>query len=381
MNKNHALYWIGFAGFISAADNWVASLLLPDIAATFATTVAKTSVILTAYLLPYGIMQPLYGYYSDKYPRKTVLQLLMLMLCVATLCCALASNLAWLTIFRFLAGFFAAGIITVSLGTLGELYSPQRLSKIIGLFFGSVFLGQGLSAGLGGWLLELGGWRSIFIIFSVLSLISCGLLYCLPSTATSSARSSLGASLCSLLRNKRLLAIYLLACCNGATVLGGYSFMGAYLSSAFGLPHTWIGIGLMLFGLVCFCAGMINTFLAKHFSAPQLLVAGFSCSLCAFACLIAHRCPLAFLALFLLGMAYVLIQSVLASRALTMTQENKGLSSGLVGVGVFGGGGLGTWGGSFILEQQGYLFLFSCFAVLSCLIILANIKYAHRIFN
>lgn len=143
MNKNHALYWIGFAGFISAADNWVASLLLPDIAATFATTVAKTSVILTAYLLPYGIMQPLYGYYSDKYPRKTVLQLLMLMLCIATLCCALASNLAWLTIFRFLAGFFAAGIITVSLGTLGELYSPQRLSKIIGLFLAVSFWAKG----------------------------------------------------------------------------------------------------------------------------------------------------------------------------------------------------------------------------------------------
>lgn len=381
MNKHHALCWIGFAGFISAADNWVASLLLPDIASTFDTTVARSSAVLTAYLLPYGIMQPLYGYYSDTYKRKTVLQLLMLLLCIATLCCALAGSLAWLTAFSFMAGFFAAGIITVSLGALGELYTPQMLTNVIGLFFGSVFLGQGLSAGLGGWLLELGGWRSIFAIFSVLSLISCGLLFLLPSAAVSSTRSSLRGALCALLNNRRLLALYALAACNGATVLGGYSFMGAYLSSVFGLPHTWVGIGLMLFGLVCFSAGMANTVLAARFSAQQRLTAGFVCSLCAFGCLIAQNCLLAYLAVLLLGTAYVLIQSVLASTALTRAPLYKGLSSGLVGVGVFGGGGLGTWIGSLLLKQTGYVGLFSGFAALTLVIVAFVCRYARRILD
>ena len=105
------------------------------------------------------------------------------------------------------------------------------------------------------------------------------------------------------------------------------------------------------------------------------------CSLCAFGCLIAQNCLLAYLAVLLLGTAYVLIQSVLASNALTLAPLYKGLSSGLVGVGVFGGGGLGTWIGSLLLKQAGYVGLFSCFAALTLVIVAFVCRYARRILD
>ena len=71
--KNYGVVMlIGLTGFISAADNWVASLLLPNIAADFGLTISQVSIVLTAYLLPYGLLQPFYGYYSDKYGRKNI---------------------------------------------------------------------------------------------------------------------------------------------------------------------------------------------------------------------------------------------------------------------------------------------------------------------
>ncbi|MBI0159276.1 MULTISPECIES: MFS transporter [unclassified Snodgrassella] len=66
----------GFAGFISAADNWVASLLLPDISVDFGSPISQASIILTAYLFPYGVLQPFYGFYSDWYGCKKILLLL-----------------------------------------------------------------------------------------------------------------------------------------------------------------------------------------------------------------------------------------------------------------------------------------------------------------
>lgn len=69
--KNYSvLVLVGFAGFISAADNWVASLLLPDISEDFGISISQVSIVLTAYLIPYGVLQPVYGYYSDRYGRK-----------------------------------------------------------------------------------------------------------------------------------------------------------------------------------------------------------------------------------------------------------------------------------------------------------------------
>ncbi|ORF09878.1 MFS transporter [Snodgrassella alvi] len=70
------LILLGFAGFISAADNRMASLLLPDISLDFGIPIFQASIILTAYLIPYGVLQPFYGFYSDWYDRKKILLLL-----------------------------------------------------------------------------------------------------------------------------------------------------------------------------------------------------------------------------------------------------------------------------------------------------------------
>ena len=48
---------LGMAGFVSAADNWVISALLPAVAADFGTGIVTAAGMLTAYLVPYGIMQ------------------------------------------------------------------------------------------------------------------------------------------------------------------------------------------------------------------------------------------------------------------------------------------------------------------------------------
>ena len=162
MKNYFVLILVGFAGFISAADNWVASLLLPDISEDFGISISQVSIVLTAYLIPYGVLQPVYGYYSDRYGRKKILLLLMLCLSISTLLCSIAPNIALLTVCRFITGLFAAGIIAVSLGILGELYEKEILTKFVGIFLGLIFLGQGLSSAVGGWLIEISNWRNIF---------------------------------------------------------------------------------------------------------------------------------------------------------------------------------------------------------------------------
>lgn len=65
-----------------------------------------------------------------------------------------------------------------------------------------------------------------------------------------------------------------------------------------------------------------------------------------------------------LGMGYILVQSILASRALELALNDKGLSSGIIGVAIFGGGGIGTYLGSLILDVSEYQMLFLLFLCL-----------------
>ena len=358
MNNYFVLFLVGFAGFISAADNWIASLLLPNIASTFNITVSVASIIMTAYLVPYGLMQPIYGFYSDRYGKSKVLKLLMLCLSVSTFLCSRAGSLLWLTIFRFVTGFFAAGIIAVSLGILGEFFQKEYLAKIVGLFLGIVFLGQGISSGIGGWLIENMGWQEIFVIFSGLSFLSFLLIFLMPSIPSSENYNQLFRSISLLLSNRDLSVIYVLAFCNGFAVLGGYSFIGSYLFHALHVRYAYVGIGLMLFGFVCFISGFVNKMLLTKLSRTFVLNMGFLSSLCSLILLSTHQLYLSYVAIPMLGMGYVWVQSILASQALDIATNHKGLSSGLIGVGIFGGGGIGTYLGGELLKGFGYPTLF-----------------------
>ncbi|MCW8996036.1 MAG: MFS transporter [Psychromonas sp.] len=358
MNSSILVLLLGMAGLLSAADNWIASLLLPNISSYFDINISKASLILTAYLIPYGIMQPIYGYYGDKHGKKKMLLTLVFLLSLSTLLCAASANIYWLITCRFITGFFAAGIITSSLGLLGEFYNGEKLIKQISIFLGLLFLGQGLSAGIGGWLIEIFNWRALFLLFSLLALLSCLSLLQLPSSSLPKGTTSLLHSLANLLKKRDLLMIYLLAFCNGFVVLGNYSFLGSYLSNTLQISYTDSGLCLMLFGIVCFSCGMLNRTILKKLSSFHTLIIGFFCSLLALLLLNIPHFSDAIFGIVLLGIGYVLVQSVLASQAMDMAAENKGLSSGLVGVGIFGGGGIGTLLLSTFLPNHNYPFIF-----------------------
>jgi predicted MFS family arabinose efflux permease len=71
----------------------------------------------------------------------------------------------------------------------------------------------------------------------------------------------------------------------------------------------------------------------------------------------------------------VWVQSVLAGKALELADNNKGLSSGIIGVGIFCGGGLGTLIGSVFLKYFNFSSLFILFtAVIVITMIFLNRK-------
>ena len=95
---------LGFCGLVSAADNWFVSPALPAIAQTLAVAPSVVAVILTAYLVPYGALQPVCGAIGDRVGRVRLLRVIVAGLAVGTLVCALAPSLPALVAARILTG-------------------------------------------------------------------------------------------------------------------------------------------------------------------------------------------------------------------------------------------------------------------------------------
>ena len=371
------LVWIlGLAGFISAADNWVVSSVLPAIASGFGVSIAQVGIILTAYLIPYGIMQPVYGFISDRLGKGKILRWIVCGLAVGTAGCALASSLWLLCFWRIITGFFAAGIIAVSLALIGDMVSPQERQRYVGKFMGIVFLGQGLSVGIGGFFANFFSWRLAFIFFSGLAFFSAVLLKKIPQGMFS---SSGGGNF--LLETWRVCLtpkgriIFPLAFFTGFLLLGLYNYLGAFLNEVVGLSYLQVGLVVMLYGFACLFAGSRMGMVGKRISHQKTIMAG-GCLALAAALLLKFfpYWPAGVLATISLGCGYIFIQSTLATIAFDVASESKGLPSALVGLGLFGGGGLGAVLGSVLLAHWGYPSLWLCFGSGILLFVLVSVK-------
>ena len=212
---------LGFCGLVSAADNWFVSPALPAIAQTLAVAPSVVTVILTAYLVPYGALQPVCGAIGDRVGRVRLLRVIVAGLAAGTLACALAA-VAWLGVMRLRgvgereadgAG-AASGVGAFLSSAVRTFFGPGRAVFLIAFTTGIIYLGVygfmgtflaercGLSSTPAGLLMmfyglarlaggslsgRIGGWRGLrgtILVGEASGLAAAGLL--LVSTVTGS---------------------------------------------------------------------------------------------------------------------------------------------------------------------------------------------------
>ncbi|MBU4056100.1 MAG: MFS transporter, partial [Proteobacteria bacterium] len=83
---------------------------------------------------------------------------------LASLTCAAAPSLIWLLVARFAQGVAAAMLMPNSLAILGQTFSGATKGRAIGIWAASGAAGGALGPVLGGWLIDIGSWRYIFLI-------------------------------------------------------------------------------------------------------------------------------------------------------------------------------------------------------------------------
>jgi len=186
MDKKKIIPILGLAGFVTMADNWVVSPILPSIAQNLNVDIASASIVITVYMLPFGLFQLLYGYLAERFGKRQVITFAISMFTIATALCAFAVAIPDLAAYRALTGMFAAAVMPVSLALIGDVFPVEERQTAIGSFMGMSFLGQGLSMAIGGSIAYFLNWRGVFGVYAGLAVLSSVLLFTIgkniPST-------------------------------------------------------------------------------------------------------------------------------------------------------------------------------------------------------
>ncbi len=152
-----------------ATDMYLPSL--PAIGRDFAVPVASVQLTLSSFLFGFASGQVFYGPLSDRLGRKRVLMTGLVIFLVATVLCAFAPDIGWLTAGRFMQAFGASGPIVLARTIVRDLYEGRRAARELSRMAMIMGVVPALAPIAGGALHTLFGWRSVFWTIAMVTLV------------------------------------------------------------------------------------------------------------------------------------------------------------------------------------------------------------------
>lgn len=367
MDKKKIVLILGFAGFVTMADNWVVSPILPSIAQNLGVDVASASIVITAYMLPFGLFQLLYGYLAERFGKRQVITFSISMFTLATALCAFAFAISDLAVYRALTGMFAASIMPVSLALIGDLFPMEERQSAIGSFMGISFLGQGLSMAIGGSIAYFLNWRGVFGVYAGLAVISSLLLFTIgrkiPSTKNKESKALM--PYITILKNPSSAIIYTLVIFEGIFLIGSFSFLGGFIKQVFELNNFAIGMVMTAFGIMALLAGRKSGKLAAKIGRKKTAVIGLTSAFIADILLVTMGSFLSvvIIAVGAMGFGFMMAHSTFLTIATEFAAKARGIAMSLVAFCFMGGGGIGTAIGGKIVSTSSFEKLFLIYGI------------------
>src|SRR5246127_5128944 len=185
LNRGLITISVMLASFLQALDQTIANVALPRMGGELSATQEQISWVLTSYIVAAAIMIPLSGWMADRYGRKKVLVLSVVVFTASSALCGVAQSLGQIVLFRFLQGLAGAALVPQSQAVLLDINPPERQGRAMAIWVLAVTVGPAVGPVLGGWLTDDYSWRWVFFInvpFGILSTL--GLLGFMRESAT-----------------------------------------------------------------------------------------------------------------------------------------------------------------------------------------------------
>jgi predicted MFS family arabinose efflux permease len=357
-----SLVLLGAAAFMVIADVRVIDPLLHVIADEFSAGVGSTAIIVTAYAIPYGLFQLMYGPLGDRIGKLKVMTTAMAAFALGTAACAVVPNLLLLTLLRFLTGMVAAAIIPLSLAYIGDNFPYAERQAAIGRYLTAIMLGQIFSTSIGGIFGEYLGWRGIFLMFGLASLGIAAALWSASRQVTDPKNKSGRRGLASFSPYFQLLArsdariIIIGVLIEGLFLFGSFGYVGSFLRDRFNLPYATIGILLGGFGIGgLIYSASVHWLIHKLGEQRMIWIGGGLMAVGNLAIAFSHIWQLFIPVSLWMGLGFYMFHSTLQTQATELSPESRGTAVSLFAFSLFMGQGIGVAILGRIVDTAGYV--------------------------
>ncbi|MGO1077314.1 multidrug effflux MFS transporter [Inquilinus sp. CA228] len=254
---------------------------LPTIGAEFATTPDRVQLTMSIYLLGSAAGQLVIGPMSDRFGRRPVLIGGFLLFAAASLGAMSAGSIGALIAWRLLQSLGAAVGGVVAVAMVRDSYPVEGAARTVAHLSTIIGLSPAVAPFIGGALLEVFGWRSIFAALAVAGVALAGTVaFGLGETRTAGVRppanllAQLLQSYATLLRDRRFLAYVL---CVSFAFAGLFTFIAGSpyaVIEHWGVPPARFGFIFAVLPIAFMVGAQLSAALGRWLSVTRQLSLG-----------------------------------------------------------------------------------------------------------
>lgn len=137
---------------------------LPQIGRDFGSGTDQVQLTLSLYMAGFAIAQLICGPLADRFGRKPIMIGGFILFAIASIGCALATNIETLTLCRVLQALGGSAGPVLGRAAIRDIYTPREAAKILAILASIMALAPAIAPTIGGVLVASLGWSSIFLV-------------------------------------------------------------------------------------------------------------------------------------------------------------------------------------------------------------------------
>lgn len=184
-----------------------------------------------------AISAPFAGLLADRFGKKRIIVISAFLLAACSLLAATSPGLRTLIVWRFLQGVFTPGVFSVTVSYINDEWSGGGVGAALSAYVSGTVLGGFSCRFISGLVAARWGWRTSFVVLGCLSLVGAIAIMLLlqperrPHLSVISPRE-FPTAVAEHLRNRLLLATYLVGFCVLFSLVGIFTYVTFYLAAA-----------------------------------------------------------------------------------------------------------------------------------------------------
>jgi len=135
----------------------------PGIIKYFGISTQQVGLLIAAFTLPGIFLTPITGILADRFGRKLVLVPALFLFGIAGFLCSFMRDFNTLLFFLFIEGIGASGLSSINITLIGDLYSGEKRTTLMGYNASILSIGTAAYPALGGFIAAF-GWQHIFYL-------------------------------------------------------------------------------------------------------------------------------------------------------------------------------------------------------------------------